>query len=160
MPIKALFGLSSHSYSSFAVLVLAFFSFHSGPADCSLRFLRSLSHCRRTQVFTNRKLHSVDFGDEAAGRQTIVDEICFCLAKQGKLLLKVSNSLQRRSQLCITCDHYLVSTISTIPRRLPSRFVCQKSIVACSHTYLPSHDQAASLSQGRIPMRQSHHQIP
>ena len=38
-----------------------------GPYPISLRFPDSLSHCRGTQVFTNRKLHSVDFRDESAG---------------------------------------------------------------------------------------------
>ena len=98
----------------------------------SLRFPRLLSHCRGTQVFTNRKLHSVDLCDKPAGRQTVVYGVRFRLAKQGKLLLKLSNAFERRSQLCITSYHSLVSTISTIPRRLPSRFVCQNSTVACS----------------------------
>lgn len=105
---------------------------HSGSAVWSLRFFRSLSHCRSTQVFTNRKLHSVDLCDKPAGRQTVVYGVRFRLAKQGKLLLKLLNALERCRQLCVTSDHSLVSTISTIPGRLPSRFVCQNSTVACS----------------------------
>jgi hypothetical protein len=148
---------------------------HSGSAVWSLRFFRSLSHCRSTQVFTNRKLHSVDLRDKPAGRQTIVYGVRLRLAKQGKLLLKLLNALERCRQLCVTSDHSLVSTISTIPRRLPSRFVCQNSTVACSpptrqaveaRTRSPQnmrpqwHNQAAASLHDRIRMRQNHHQTP
>lgn len=85
-----------------------------------------------SQVISNRKLHSVDLGDETAGGKTVVDRVRLSAAKQGHLLLKPSNTFERRREFRIASYHSSVSTISTIPRRLPSRFVCQKSIVACS----------------------------
>ena len=57
------------------------------------------------QVFTNFKIHSINFSQKSTGRCPIVFGICLDLPKRFDLSMKLSNAIESRSDLLIVSNH-------------------------------------------------------
>src|ERR1700733_10816542 len=79
------------------------------------------------KVLSHVELHAVDLSQKPGSRSTVVHRVGLSPTEMSELLLEPGDAFQGRLELQVVRDHDSALTISTIPRRPPSRRVCQSS---------------------------------
>src|SRR5882724_2442754 len=74
----------------------------------------------KRQVLAYLQLHSVDLSQKPGCREVVVCRIRLYLAQMSHLVLKMTDPLEARIELLVTCNHGASALISTTsPRRSP-----------------------------------------
>src|SRR5215212_2088414 len=90
----------------------------------------------RPEKFAHFQLHPIQFSEESAGGEAVVVGICLGLAQLLDLTLEALDALERAPIFVFVVNH--VAVTSTMPRRVPSRLICQSSMAACSPPSAPA----------------------